>query len=534
MSIQSQINAAPTLTDAEVVSGAVPPVVIIEDGTYYEDAIVIGKPLILRSRNRYAAKLISSASWAIAVDANFVTIDGLDIFGPVSDSHAIQNYDYHHFTVINCIIHGAGGNGIACCGGDFYTIEGNICHSNARMSWYSGISIYHPIVKPGTTPANGFRNVIRNNVCYDNFTGPTGAQTDGNGIIIDDFRNNQEGDPWVGPSYTYPTLVENNLCFRNGSKGIAVNMSDFVTLRRNTCFGNNGDSDNDATWRGDLSVQSSADCTIEGNIAVCDPTTNPSSTAIGSYGDENIRNVWIANMAWPADRALNVSGPNADVSDLTIADPLMPGTSKPKQATGSVTFIAEDWIPANPAAANLGWRGSVITLNEETTMAITAELRAKITARQTASIDLGTAVADIAVEKVVSLTNGTTANKADLIFTDERTLAASASEDLDLAGTLTDAFGATITMVEVVAIYVEAAAGNTNNVVIGDATAPVPLFGGTNPTFSVKPGGFFFAAAPNAAGMFTVGAGTTDDLKVANSSSGTSVTYKVVILGRSA
>lgn len=167
-------------------------------------------------------------------------------------------------------------------------------------------------------------------------------------------------------------------------------------------------------------------------------------------------------------------------------------------------------------------------------MTMTAELRAKITARQTAPIDLGTAAADIVVEKVVSLTNGTTANKADLIFTDQRTLVASATEDLDLAGSLTDAFGAIITMVEVVAVYIEAAAENTNNVVVGDATSPVPLFGGTSPTFSVKPGGFFFAAAPNASGMFTVGAGSTDDLKITNSGALTSVTYKVVIIGRSA
>ena len=167
-------------------------------------------------------------------------------------------------------------------------------------------------------------------------------------------------------------------------------------------------------------------------------------------------------------------------------------------------------------------------------MAVTAELRAKITVRQTGSADFGGQLYTPSLEKVIKLTSGTAANQADLVFLDERTLAASATEDLDLAGTLTDAFGATITMVEVVAVYVEALAANTNNVVVGDATAPVPLFGGTNPTFAVKPGGFFFVAAPNASGLFTVGAGTTDDLKITNSSSGTGVTYRVVILGRSA
>jgi hypothetical protein len=177
-------------------------------------------------------------------------------------------------------------------------------------------------------------------------------------------------------------------------------------------------------------------------------------------------------------------------------------------------------------------------------MALTAELRVKIAARMTAALDLGSSASSVAVDDVWQLTDGTTANKADIIWSDTRTITASSSEDLDLAGVLTNAFGATVTMVEVVALYVQAAAANTNNVIIGDATAPVPLFGGSAgvggdpvgvaPTFSVKPGGAFFVVAPNAAGLFTVGAGSTDDLKIANSSSGTSVTYDIVVIGRSA
>ncbi len=173
-------------------------------------------------------------------------------------------------------------------------------------------------------------------------------------------------------------------------------------------------------------------------------------------------------------------------------------------------------------------------------MALTATLRASVTATQTIALDLGTARADIAASRVINLTNGTTANKADLIWQDERTIEASASEDLDLAGVLSDAFGATLAMAEVVAIYVEAVAGNTNDVVLGGAAEPVPLFGGAagdggaDPTFSVRPGGVFFVAAPDAAGLFTVGAGANDELKVSNSSSGTPVTYKIIVIGRSA
>ncbi|TIN82644.1 hypothetical protein [Mesorhizobium sp.] len=161
-------------------------------------------------------------------------------------------------------------------------------------------------------------------------------------------------------------------------------------------------------------------------------------------------------------------------------------------------------------------------------------LSAQIAGVQAGAADLGTLEFTLNSAFVKALTNGTGANQADLIFADTRTLAASATEDLDLAGSLTDVFGATITMAEVVAILVLADAGNTNNVVVGDAASPVPLFGGTNPTISVKPGGMFMIAAPNAAGQFTVGAGSTDDLKIANSGGGTGVTYSIVVVGRSA
>lgn len=167
-------------------------------------------------------------------------------------------------------------------------------------------------------------------------------------------------------------------------------------------------------------------------------------------------------------------------------------------------------------------------------MALTSEIRISATATQTASADLGTPTFYAELAKTFQWASGVTANSADLLFSDERTLAASATEDLDLAGVLKDAFGATVTMAEVVGIIILADAANTNDVVIGAALAAVPLFGGTSGTHAVKPGGIFVAVAPNAAGLLTVGAGATDVLKVANSSSGTAVTYKIMVFGRSA
>src|SRR5690348_4579425 len=67
----------------------------------------------------------------------------------------------------------------------------------------------------------------------------------------------------------------------------------------------------------------------------------------------------------------------------------------------------------------------------------------------------------------IDLPNGTSSGQVSKVFTDQRTIAASGSENLDLAGSLTDALGATLTFAVVKAIWIKADPGNTNNVIIG-------------------------------------------------------------------
>jgi hypothetical protein len=114
------------------------------------------------------------------------------------------------------------------------------------------------------------------------------------------------------------------------------------------------------------------------------------------------------------------------------------------------------------------------------------------------------------------------------------TLAASANEDLDLAGSLSAALGGSAVFVKVKAIQVTADEANTNNVIIGGAAATqfVGPFGAATHTVAVQPGGTFMVVAP-AAG-WTVGAGASDFLRVANSAAGSSVTYKILVIGTSA
>ncbi|WP_030928499.1 hypothetical protein [Streptomyces sp. NRRL B-24720] len=169
-------------------------------------------------------------------------------------------------------------------------------------------------------------------------------------------------------------------------------------------------------------------------------------------------------------------------------------------------------------------------------MAVTADLGLSASVYQTKSQDLTTTEDQLSFRRGVHLTSGTGAGKADRVFHDQRTLAASSSEDLDLAGVLTDAFGASLTFVRIKGLFISAAATNANNVVVGAAaSAPwVTLLNSTG-TLTLRPGASFgvMSGVADATGM-ALTATTADLLKVANSGAGTSVVYDIVIIGASA
>ncbi|MFE5912085.1 hypothetical protein ACFQ6B_23790 [Streptomyces wedmorensis] len=169
-------------------------------------------------------------------------------------------------------------------------------------------------------------------------------------------------------------------------------------------------------------------------------------------------------------------------------------------------------------------------------MPLTSDLGVSVSGTLTKAADLSTPADRLAWRRGLHLESGTGAGKADLRFTDTRTLAASATEDLDLAGVLTDAFGAALTFVRVKGLIISAAATNTNNVIVGAATsnAWATLLNATG-TLTLRPGASVTVMTGSAdATTYAVTAGTADLLKVSNSGAGSTVSYDIVIIGASA
>jgi len=131
---------------------------------------------------------------------------------------------------------------------------------------------------------------------------------------------------------------------------------------------------------------------------------------------------------------------------------------------------------------------------------------------------------------LLSLTDGTTASKADTYVPDARELAASGTQDYDLdAGSLTDEFGDAVTLAEVVGIIVkhnsDSEASGIN--ISGD------LLGLTTDSVQILPGGCFMLFAPTDP-AYAVTATTADVITITNEDASNAATYEIIILGRTA
>lgn len=169
---------------------------------------------------------------------------------------------------------------------------------------------------------------------------------------------------------------------------------------------------------------------------------------------------------------------------------------------------------------------------------VATRVTAGVSSSQSSTLDLGTAAYAPNLSYSQALTDGTGNGAFKIIFADSGTIAASDSVLLDLAGSQTDAFGATITCATLKGIMVTAKSTNTNDVLVGGArVAQVDFLGNglggagdTNHLVPVGPGGVFLLLRPNTGA--TVTATTRDIIRIKNSGGTTGVGYSIQALCR--
>lgn len=158
--------------------------------------------------------------------------------------------------------------------------------------------------------------------------------------------------------------------------------------------------------------------------------------------------------------------------------------------------------------------------------------RLLLTGRQIKSQDLEDVGKDLALDWQLPLAPGTGAGLVDKEFDDERTLADGATENLDLSGSLTDAYGASILFAKVKVLAIKNKSTTQTLSVGGAATLGfIGWVGDPTDKVLIGPGAFALLIC-DPVGV-TVTAGTGDLLKIANSA-GAACIYDIVIAGSSA
>src|SRR5262249_38217728 len=177
------------------------------------------------------------------VGPGFVVIDGFELAASGYSTYSVGigvgdvgNFRTapaaHHVWLLNNIIHGYGQAGIGAGMGEFYYFLHNTAYDNSRVTCDaqgSGIGIVVPSPVPNYEPSDmdltylpPFHNVVEFNVAHDNALTRCGTannryDTDGNGIIMDTFKNDI-----TRVTYPYQTLVAFNVSYNNGGGGVHV------------------------------------------------------------------------------------------------------------------------------------------------------------------------------------------------------------------------------------------------------------------------------------------------------------------------
>lgn len=129
-------------------------------------------------------------------------------------------------------------------------------------------------------------------------------------------------------------------------------------------------------------------------------------------------------------------------------------------------------------------------------------------------------------------TDGTGADQLGSMFYDASRPLNTTSEDLDLAGGLTDFQGDALALNNLkvlVAENLDTDAGDTLKLKTGSANPVTGLLGGTSPTLTVYPGGLLLIVNPSEAPTVTGGSADTIAFETADNSS-----YKLLLAGDNA
>ncbi len=264
----------------------------------------------------------------------------------------------HHIGVFNMHIHDVGGGGVSLNSNDYFTIWNNVVHDTSRTSAYqeSGISVWQPHAiydyKPeGPYDDEKFHIKILNNIAYHNYISEAVKEdhTDGNGIILDAWKHDQSPPFDV---YPYEGLVQGNLAYGNGGRGIQVVYSRNVTVANNTAFGNNWDRLSSLYPRGEINVFLSDNVLVINNLMAATPDLSHPQLKYNTGGFQGSMKKNNENVVWKNNLTFNTI---TNETPFNADEPM--GTRKiiaEFQASNPLNGVDPKIMPSDVSGARIG------------------------------------------------------------------------------------------------------------------------------------------------------------------------------------
>lgn len=141
---------------------------------------------------------------------------------------------------------------------------------------------------------------------------------------------------------------------------------------------------------------------------------------------------------------------------------------------------------------------------------VTGNVKCSVNASEALVSELASGTLSSALAYALPFANGTGANAINQWWTDTRTLGVSTPVTLT-ASALSDGLGRTIAFSKIRLIMIKN--NGTANLIVGGATAPVPIFSDPTDKIPIRPGGVLLIVAPDASGI-PVTVTTADGLKL--------------------
>lgn len=164
------------------------------------------------------------------------------------------------------------------------------------------------------------------------------------------------------------------------------------------------------------------------------------------------------------------------------------------------------------------------TLNSVMSLTLTGMYK-----NETDALTYGVPSNELSISENDTMSTGTSANQSDLRYHISTTRATGGTDTYDVYGTLTDVFGDTLSMAVVTAVFVKNNTSSTGaDLTLGGT---LDIFSDASDIMVLEPEGIIFWYSP--VDGAAVSAGTTDSLTLTNAS-GTTISYDLVIIGRSA